>query len=247
MGMAPVVGQEGWSGSRRVVRVSRERFSCVLFDLDGTITDSAPGITATLAYTLERLGRPVPTPAELVAFVGPPILDGFATLGLDRQDARTALGIYRERYAATGAFDSALYPGVAELLRRLHDAGIPLGLATSKPESQALRILEHFGLLQLFAFAGGASEDEVRSAKADVVAHSLQNLAARGVPVDRPVLVGDREHDVRGAEANGVPTIFVTWGYGSVAERVGAADIVSSAAELERRLLPEDKEMEPPS
>ena len=208
-------------------------YSAVLFDLDGTIVDSAPGITATLAYTFERLGMPVPTPTALLAWVGPPILDSFRDLaGLDLADSRRALDIYREKYLADGAYDATVYPGVGEVLRAIHAAGIPLSLATSKPETPARAVLEHFDLIDPFDHLTGASDDEVRSAKKDVVEEALRRLGGSGADLSRPVLVGDRHHDVEGAAAHGVPTIFVTWGYGAPAEAAGAVTVVDTPDQL---------------
>jgi len=212
-------------------------WSCVLFDLDGTIADSATGITSTLSHTLERMGKPIPTPAQLLAFVGPPIMDGFGALGLTAEESLQALRLYRAEYSERGAFDSAIFPGIAETVRAVHEAGIPLALATSKPELQARRMLEHYGLLDLFVFAGGASEDESRSEKADVVAYVLQTLRSLGIDVTHPVMVGDRIHDVEGALANGVPVIFVEWGYGSDVEKAGSIASVTAPADLTRLLL----------
>ncbi len=208
-------------------------YSAVLFDLDGTIVDSAPGITATLAYTFERLGLPVPTPAALLAWVGPPIMDSFRDLaGLDLADAHRALDIYREKYLADGAYDATVYPGVGEVLRAIHAAGIPLSLATSKPETPARAVLEHFHLIEPFDHLTGASDDEVRSAKKDVVEEAMRRLAGSGADLSTPVLVGDRHHDVEGAASHGVPTIFVTWGYGSPAEAAGAVAVVDTPEQL---------------
>ena len=212
-------------------------FSCILFDLDGTIVDSAPGITASLAFTFETLGRPVPSPAELVAYVGPPILDSFRDLaGFTPEQSHEALTIYRENYFTTGVFDATVYPGVENVLSLINDSDIPLSLATSKPEYPAKIILEHFGLLKYFDVITGASDDEVRSKKADVVEEALDRLAAFGADLSRPVMVGDRHHDVDGAGAHKVPTIFVRWGYGSRAEEVGTIGAADDAADL-RRLL----------
>ena len=214
-------------------------FSCILFDLDGTIVDSAPGITATLAYTFEQLGLPIPTPAELVAYVGPPIMDSFRDLaGFDVPLAHRALEIYRAKYITDGVFDATVYPGIEEVLREIHDRGVPLSLATSKPEKPATLILEHYGLLKYFDVVTGASEDEVRSAKKDVVEEALKRLAAIGADISRPVMVGDRHHDVMGAAAHDVPTIFVRWGYGSPAEEVGTIGVATTAAELTALLFP---------
>jgi phosphoglycolate phosphatase len=213
-------------------------YTSILFDLDGTIVDSAPGITKTLAYTFAELGRPIPPPDELLAYVGPPILDSFRDrAGMSLGEAAEALAIYRPRYLELGALDSSVFPGVAEVLHAIHAAGVPLSLATSKPETPATLMLSHFGLLSYFDIITGASNDEVRSSKQDVVAEALVRLATFGADLSRPVLVGDREHDVEGAAANGVPTIFVGWGYGSVEEQAGSIAVAPTPADLQRLLL----------
>lgn len=212
-------------------------YTAVLFDLDGTIVDSAPGITATLAATFETMGLPVPSPAELVAYVGPPILDSFRDLAhFDEETSHRALGIYRPIYLSTGVFDATVYPGVEEVLRAIHEAGLPMSLATSKPERPANVVLEHYGLAQYFDEITGASEDEVRSKKADVIAEALRRLTARGADLSRTIMIGDRIHDVEGAAANGVPTIYVTWGYGAPAESAGAISVVDEPSALMREL-----------
>jgi phosphoglycolate phosphatase len=213
-------------------------YSCILFDLDGTIVDSAPGITSTLAYTFETLGLPIPTPSELMKYVGPPLLDSFRDYAhFTPEQSAEALAIYREKYLNVGAYDATQFPGVGLVLKAIHESALPMSLATSKPELPATLILEHFNLATYFDIITGASEDEVRSAKSDVVAEALLRLKAMGADVSRPVLVGDREHDVIGAAANDVPTIFVEWGYGSVAEQAGAVAVVSTPEELKALLL----------
>jgi phosphoglycolate phosphatase len=214
------------------------QWTCILFDLDGTILDSAPGITATLAWTFGRLGRPIPRPAELLAYVGPPILDSFRDLAhMSPTESAEALEIYRGRYLEHGTLDSAVYPGVAELLERIAASDVPLSLATSKPERPAIKMLDRFGLTQYFDAITGASEDEVRSRKADVVAEALTRLELLGADISAPVMVGDREHDVHGAAERGVPTIFARWGYGSVDEEVGAIAVATTAEQLGELLL----------
>lgn len=213
-------------------------YSSILFDLDGTIVDSAPGITATLAWTFEQLGKPIPTPSELLVYVGPPILDSFRDLARFTPDeSQRALELYRGRYLEGGVFNATLYPGVDRVIKAIHESGTPLSLATSKPEKPATLILEHFGLAQYFDVITGASEDEMRSAKADVVEEALLRLTGRGADISRPIMVGDREHDVHGAAAHGVPTILVEWGYGSVAEQAGTLAVASSSDELHSFLL----------
>ena len=215
-------------------------YSAILFDLDGTIVDSAPGITATLASTFEAMGLPIPTPSELVAYVGPPILDSFRDLAhLDPEESARALEIYRENYLEVGVHDSTPFEGVGEVLRAIHESPIPLSLATSKPELPATLILEHLNLARFFDIITGASADEVRSAKKDVVEEALLRLKNLGVDISRPVMVGDREHDIQGAAAHGVPTIAVDWGYGSPAEYVGSIALAHNTDELRKLLLGE--------
>jgi len=216
-------------------------YSAILFDLDGTITDSAPGITSTLVYTLEKLGLPIPSPAELLRYVGPPIMDSFRDYaGMDLETAERALEIYREKYLNVGAYDSSLYEGVPQLLRRIGESPLKMSLATSKPETPATLILEHYSLARCFDVITGASDDEVRSAKKDVVAEALLRLTALGADMTNPVLIGDRIHDVEGAAENGIPTIFVTWGYGTPAEQAGAVAVVDTPEELAALLFPTD-------
>jgi phosphoglycolate phosphatase len=214
-------------------------WSSILFDLDGTITDSAPGIIGRLSRTLQALGRPVPLPAELVAFVGPPILEGFRDVAsMNEDEAREALGVYRALAASEGPQDdAAVFPGMLGLVRALHAAGIPLAIATSKSETQANRILEHLGISEAFEVITGSSEDETRSAKADVVEEALRRLREKNVDLSNIVMVGDREHDVIGAAEHGVPVIMVEWGYGSPAEAVGSIAVVHSVDQLREKLL----------
>ena len=208
-------------------------YTAVLFDLDGTIVDSAPGITASLAKTLADLHEPIQTPAELLRWVGPPILDSFRDLGgFDEEESERALEIYRGHYLSEGVFDATVYDGVPDVLRAVSEARLPLSLATSKPETPATIVLEHYGLATYFDELTGASDDETRSKKADVIAEALRRLAANGADLSRTIMIGDRIHDIEGATANGIPTIYVTWGYGSPAESAGAVDIVDHPAQL---------------
>ena len=214
-------------------------YTCVLLDLDGTLIDSAPGITATLAWTFEQLGEPIPSPSALLKYVGPPLLQSFETIGgMSEAEAHQALAVYRERYLAHGVTNVSAYDGIAETLAAVKASGLPSSLATSKPESLARLALTHLGLMDSIDVMTGASEDETRSEKKDVVALALQRLTAFGADLSNPVMVGDRFYDVEGAAANGVPTIYVDWGYGSPAEQVGAVAVVSTPAELQSLLLP---------
>ncbi|MEO6532985.1 MAG: HAD hydrolase-like protein, partial [Pseudolysinimonas sp.] len=146
--------------------------------------------------------------------------------------SQRALDLYRAKYLSTGVYNASLYPGIVEVLRAIGESGIPLSLATSKPETPARAVLEHFQLADVFDELTGASDDEVRSAKKDVVEEALRRLRFGGADLSRTVLIGDRHHDVEGAAHHGVPTIFVTWGYGAPAEAAGAVAIVDEPAEL---------------
>jgi phosphoglycolate phosphatase len=214
-------------------------WTCVLFDLDGTLADSAPGITATLALMFTELEMPVPSPAELLKYVGPPILEAFHDFaGMSPKKAARALDIYRRYYLENGTKGVKVYPGIPGLLRSLHRSPLAVSLATSKPEPPAIHFLTRFDLLQYFDVITGASADEKRSAKADVVEEALRRLKRIGADVSRPVMVGDRDYDIQGAAENDVPTIFVEWGYGAPAEVSGAIGSAATAAELKRLLLP---------
>jgi len=217
--------------------VSRS-WSCVLFDLDGTLTDSAPGITHSLQRMFEAIGRPVHTEDELLAYVGPPLATTLrAREDFTEAEADHALAVYRGFAQESDLIDNAVFPGVAGLLQSLKADGIPIATATSKPTARARRILEHFGLADYFTFIGGASDDESRAEKADVIAYTLDELRKLGVDTSRAVMVGDRFYDVEGATANDVPTIMVEWGYGSPVEAKGAMAVVHSVDQLRSLLL----------
>ena len=213
-------------------------YSAVLFDLDGTIIDSAPGITSSLAHMFETLGRPIPTPSELLAYVGPPLQQSLVELaGFSEPDSWQALAVYRERYLAHGAANVTAYEGLTELLHQVKQAGLPTSLATSKPESLARLALTSLGLIDQIDIITGASEDEKRSEKAEIITLALQRLEAFGADVSAPIMIGDRFYDVEGAAANGIPAIFVEWGYGSPAEQVGAIAVASTPAEVAALIL----------
>lgn len=218
------------------------RASVVLFDLDGTLTDSAPGILAGFHHALAAVGAPAPSEAQLALVIGPPLIDTFRSMGLDEDTAQTALKAYFDRYDATGWAENSVYAGVEQVLADAKNRGVRLGVATSKSERFAHRILDHFELSQYFDFIGGASNDGVRRAKPDVIAHSLRGLGL--VPkeiadggTDSVLMVGDRDHDVHGAARFGIPAIYVDWGYGIEGENDDAAFTVADAAELSKVLV----------
>lgn len=211
------------------------RRDLVLFDLDGTLTDAAPGILACLRYALDAFDRPVPPDTELRRYLGPPLTVTFRALGLPDDQTAAAIAKYRERYHDVGLYENAVYPGIADLLDDL-GGGSVLAVATSKPTYSATRILEHFALADRFAFIGGADLAGARHDKAAVIEHTLAELATRGVvvPADGTVMVGDREHDVIGARRHGIETVGVLWGYGSAEEltAAGATALATTPIEL---------------
>lgn len=205
----------------------------VLFDLDGTLTESAPGITRSIAYAIEAAGLPPLDGATLLRFVGPPLFDSFRDIaGLDDAGARAAIEAYREYFIARGMYENSVYPGISQLLQALSDDGRRLAVATSKPTPQAVPIVEHFGLSGFFELVRGPETDGLHATKADVVRDVLQTMGISAGP--GVVLVGDRSHDVLGAHAVGIECIGVVWGYGSRDELLssGADVIVSDVEEL---------------
>jgi phosphoglycolate phosphatase len=219
--------------------MSNDAWTCILFDLDGTITDSAPGITASLSFMFEELGRPVPSQDELVAYVGPPILDSFRDrAGMTAVEAAQALAIYRRHYLEHGVHNSPIFDGIPRVLRSIFESKVPLALATSKPEFPAAVVLDNANLTQYFTVIAGSSIDEIRSAKKHVIEEALTRFRMIGADLSNPVMVGDRLHDVEGAAAHGIPTIFVELGYGHVSEQTGAFDVARHPDDLMPLLLP---------
>ena len=202
----------------------------VLFDLDGTLVDSAPGIWSSVRAAAGELGLPEPTPAQLTAMIGPPLQDGFAALGLPPELVPLAVDAYRTHYAGGALLDVTVYPGIHELLDELRARDAVLAVATSKPEVFAVRVLEATGLLPRFASVHGATLDGSVRHKDEVVAAAL---AAHPAGTD-PVLVGDRAQDVRGAAAHGLPCIGAGWGPAPEGEleAAGAAVVAASPADV---------------
>jgi phosphoglycolate phosphatase len=202
----------------------------ILFDLDGTLTDSGEGIINCAIFTLEYYGLPVPSRETLRVFVGPPLHESFIKFGVPAEKAEEAIKIYRSRYIPIGKFENTPYPGIRELLEKLRADGHDLYVATSKPENTSLEILDHFDLSKYFTRICGASTDFSRSTKDQVIAYLLE-LNGK---TENAIMVGDTAFDVLGAKAHGIPTVGVAWGYGEVAdmEAAGAAAIVNSVDEL---------------
>ncbi|WP_194163685.1 HAD-IA family hydrolase [Mycolicibacterium sp. P1-5] len=190
---------------------SATRPQLVIFDLDGTLTDSAEGIVASFRHALATVGAEVPAGDLVGRIVGPPMKQTLDGLGLGER-AGDAIAAYRADYTARGWAMNSLFEGIPQLLADLRAAGVRLAVATSKAEPTARQILEHFGLAEYFDVIAGASVDGARARKADVLARALGQL--QPLP-DRVVMVGDRAHDVEGAAEHGIDTIVVAWGYGA--------------------------------
>ena len=202
----------------------------ILFDLDGTLTDSGEGIINCAILALEHYGLPIPPREEMRVFVGPPLSETFQKYGVPADKVDEAIAIYRSRYIPIGKFENKPYPGIRELLETLHSHGHKLYVATSKPEGMSIDILEHFDLAKYFTRICGAALDMSRNSKEAVIAYLLEMCENKG----NMVMVGDTTFDVVGAKAHGIPCIGVSWGYGNVAdlENAGAVSIAHSTEEL---------------
>ena len=214
------------------------KHNVILFDLDGTLTDPGQGITNSVAYALRKLGHTPPPRAELEAYIGPPLAGSFEErAGLDRQTAQLAVSYYREYFSVTGIFENELYLEIPKLLAALKAAGATISLATSKPTIYAKQILEHFEIDKYFDAIAGSELDGRRVKKAEVIDYALELLGINDR--DGVVMIGDREHDIIGANKCGVASVGVTYGYGSreELEDSGAGHIVDSVEELTRYLL----------
>ncbi|HEM4767861.1 TPA: HAD family hydrolase [Streptococcus suis] len=212
-------------------------YQTILFDLDGTLTDSGQGILNSVAYALEKMGIEEPDTANLNRFIGPPLYESFSRFyQLSPEDTQSAVDAFRVYFKEKGMFENQLYPGIIPLLEELRTAGKTLVIATSKPEIFAKQILEHFGIAHYFDVIAGASLDSSRISKADVIGHAINQLEA--FP-KHAVMIGDREHDIEGARRHQLPAIGVLYGYGSKQEfeKAGATMIVETVQDLKKVLL----------
>ena len=209
------------------------KYETVLFDLDGTLTDPAIGITNAIIYALKKYGIEVSERSELFKFIGPPLAESFERYyGFSTEQARTAVEYFREYYRDGGLFENQVYPGVAELLLQLKEANKTLIVATSKPEAFARQILEHFDLAKYFTYIAGSNMDGTRVKKREVIEYAL--AACQITDLQRAVMIGDREHDVIGAKQAGIAVVGVLFGYGSRSEleKAGADYIVEAVEDI---------------
>lgn len=199
----------------------------VLLDLDGTLSDSEPGILRSLQWACEQEGFPIPSEAAVRSVIGPPFEIGLPSIGIPDDALERVINRYRERYRRIGAFENTLYDGIVEMLDALGALGLSLSIATAKPEQTAHPILDYFEISERFDVRAGASLTSERRTKAQVIDHALRELEIHADPdlTDHVIMVGDRDHDVHGAMHHRITCIGVTWGYGSIEELLGAGAV----------------------
>lgn len=206
---------------------SKVKYRAILFDLDGTLTESGIGITKSVQLALEKMGKPEPDLEKLRVFVGPPLKEQFMDYaGFTEEEAEEAITHFRSRYRTIGIFENAVYDGVEDMLKALKEAGYVLAVASSKPEILVNQVLEHFHMEHYFTERVGSEMDGVRSKKSEVIDEALLRL---GLLEERSavLMVGDKEHDVFGAREAGMECAAVTWGYGTEEELAGAAPLLT--------------------
>ena len=212
-------------------------YKLLLFDLDGTLTASAEGITKSVRYALEQLGRGKEAEdlKALEVFVGPPLLEQFMKYSkMEEKEAEEAVRLYRERYNVTGLFENRPYEGIPKLLGRLREAGFLLGVASSKPEILVKRILEHFEMTRYFHEIVGSDYNRLKMTKADVIEEALKRTGFENRR-EEVLMIGDRHYDVNGAKEASVSCLGTAYGYGTAEEleEAGAETVVNTVKELE--------------
>lgn len=214
--------------------------SILLFDLDGTLTDPAQGITNGFINALKYFGLEIPSYEKLCSFIGPPLIDTFKTqFGFDQEQALLGVKKYREYFGTVGLFENRVYDGIPELLQELKDAGYRLLVATSKPEEYSVKICDKFELSKYFEKICGSNMDESRARKAEVIAYALESAGISEEEKSKVLMIGDRLHDIEGAKENGIESCGILFGYGDRPEheKAGANYIAESIEALTELLL----------
>ena len=215
-------------------------YKILLFDLDGTLTDSEEGILNCAKHVLTTFGREIPDDKSLHAFIGPPLHDSFRIVcGMNEADAEAAVKCYRERYGAVGLFENRVYDGIPELLSSLKESGYRLGIATSKPEVYTMRILEHFGIAEYFEAVAGCTIGVKGETKADMIRKVMERMGLAEEDKPYVLMIGDRKHDILGARECGIKCAGVMYGFAPEGElsEYGADIIAGSVSELGEILL----------
>ena len=208
-------------------------YQYILFDLDGTLTDPGLGITNSVMYALKKFGLDIPDRAALYKFIGPSLQESFEKYyGFSNEKSELAIQYYREYFKVSGLYENKVYDGIEELLKNLKAQNKSVILATSKPEVFAVEILKHFQLDKYFDFIAGATMDETRVKKADVISYALDSC--KRSDLSAAMMIGDREHDILGAKQIGLDSMGVLFGYGSreELEAAGATYIASNVADI---------------
>lgn len=210
-------------------------YEYIFFDLDGTLTESGPGIVNSVEYALKKMGYEVIDRALLNRFVGPPLLDSFMRFfNMSREQAEQGITYYREYFTKKGMFENSVYDGVKDTLDALKSAGKILAVATSKPEKFAVRIIEYFELAHYFDKVCGATLDASRITKADVIQYAIESSQLKNEDKSTVLMVGDRKHDILGAKQHGIASMGVLYGYGDreELEKAKADYIISVPGEM---------------
>ncbi len=204
----------------------------ILFDLDGTLTNPKLGITKSIQYALRSKGIDITELDSLTKYIGPPLRDSFKDFGFNEEEAQELVTKYREYFKETGLYENEIYVGIEELLHKLKEKGKRIYTATSKPEKFAKIILEHFKLDHYFEDICGATMDNSRGTKEEVIRYALSKNKIE--ELGEVVMVGDREHDIEGARMVGIASIGVLFGYGNrdELERAGADCLAETVEEL---------------
>lgn len=208
------------------------RWSHIFFDLDGTLTDPALGITNAIIHGRKKWGLPCGPNSDYIKFIGPPMPQSYVDFwGMSPEEAKEFLKAYREYFSTVGLFENQVFPGIPELLKKLKDAGCHLYIATTKPTVFSVQIAEKFGFAEYFDIISGCGLDGTRGLKWEVIDYARQNC---GVDMSKAVMIGDRLHDVEGARICGIDCIGVSYGYGGRAEleEAGALHVVDTVEEL---------------
>lgn len=213
--------------------------SILLFDLDGTLTDPAQGITNGFINALKYFGLEIPSYEKLCSFIGPPLIDTFKTqFGFDQEQALLGVKKYREYFGTVGLFENRVYDGIPELLQELKNAGYRLLVATSKPEEYSVKICDKFELSKYFEKICGSNMDESRARKAEVIAYALESAGISEEEKSKVLMIGDRLHDIEGAKENGIESCGILFGYGDRPEHEKAgADYIAETVKDLRDLL----------
>ena len=212
-------------------------YSIILFDLDGTLTDSSQGIINSIIYALEKYDINDYDMPLLRKFLGPPLHESFEKfMGFDKEKSLQAVKLYREYFSSKGLLENKVYDGIIDLLQKLKENGKSLIVATSKPQPFTDKIMEHFDLVKYFDFIAGSNMDTTRSKKAEVIEYALSECNIKDK--SKVVMIGDRAEDMIGAQSVGIDSIGVEYGYGTFDElkNAGATYIAKTVDELENLL-----------